>query len=401
MRGSVREYHVIVVGLGGMGSSAAYHLARRGVRVLGIEAFGPIHTFGSSHGESRIIRMAYMEHPDYVPLLRRAYELWEQLQQDSSKEVLRLTGGLFIGPPDGLVVAGSLRSAREHDLPHEMLDATEIHRRYPALRPAPDDAALFEESAGVLFPERCIEAHLEGAGHAGAELHHHERVLEWDATPGGVQVITESGRYSAETLVLTAGAWVGKLLAGLQLPLQPERIPVYWLRPQARPEMFAPDHFPIYIWEVAGGHSFYGFPHLERPGAKVGRHHSGESCDPDLVSREITPADETEIRSFVRTHIPDLDGPVEEAVVCMYTNTPDEHFLVDQHPELPNVVYAGGFSGHGFKFASVIGEIVARRAMREPTTPAADFLRADRLSLGITKMLTGREEEGAPALSDL
>lgn len=387
------RYDVVVVGLGGMGSAAAYHLARRGSKVLGLEAHSPVHTFGSSHGESRIIRMAYMEHPDYVPLLRRAYELWEQLQSEASAEILRLTGGLFVGSPEGPVVGGSLRSAREHSLPHEVLDASEIHRRYPALRPASDQAALFEGSAGVLFPERCIEAHLRGAREAGAELHHNERVLEWEATASGVVAVTEAGRYEADTVVLTAGAWLGKVLSELCLPLQPERIPVYWLRPRARSEMFGAGRFPIYIWEVEGGHSFYGFPHLERPGVKVGRHHSRESCDPDLVSREITPTDESPIRAFIRAHIPDLDGPVEEVVVCMYTNTPDEHFLVDRHPELPNVVYAGGFSGHGFKFASVMGEILADMAMRECPTPAADFLRADRLLLAPEASLTSIEPE--------
>ncbi|MDP9379196.1 MAG: N-methyl-L-tryptophan oxidase [Chloroflexota bacterium] len=377
-------YDVIVVGLGGMGSAAAYHLARRGVKVLGLEAHGPGHTLGSSHGESRIIRMAYMEHPDYVPLLRRAYELWEELQAEDGAELLRLTGGLFIGPPDGHVVAGSLQSAQQHGLPHELLDADEIARRYPTLQPAPGDAALYEARAGILFPERCVEAHLRGAANAGADLRFHEPVSRWTAARDGIEVVTGRGQYGAQRVVFAPGSWLGKLLVDLRLPLRPERIPVFWLHPRERAELFLPERFPIYIWQVGDMHSFYGFPHLERPGVKVGRHHSGEDCDPDNVDRELRPEDQEEIRRFIRSRIPALDGPIAQGQVCLYTNTPDEHFLVDRHPELPSVVYAGGFSGHGFKFASVMGEVLADLATEGRATPAADFLRAGRLTLEAT-----------------
>lgn len=371
-------YDAIIVGLGAMGSAAAYHLSRRGLRVLGLEAFGRGHTLGSSHGESRIIRMAYMEHPDYVPLLRRTYELWRDLQGTSGMELLRETGGLFIGPPDGPVFAGSLLSSQVHSLPHETLDAAEIRRRHPALHPAPSDQALFEPSAGILFPERCIEAHLQLATASGAELHHDEPMFDWSAGESGVEVRTPEGRYTADKVIFTAGSWLGKLLHDLQLPLQPERIPVYWMQPREAPELFDPARFPIYIWETPDLGLYYGFPHLELAGVKVGRHHSEEPADPDTVDREPNDRDEARVRAFVSRCIPALNGPVASAVVCLYTNTPDENFLVDRHPNLPSVLFAGGFSGHGFKFAPVIGEILADLAMEREATPAANFLRIER-----------------------
>ena len=374
------DYDAIVVGLGAMGSAAAYQLAARGLRVLGLDAHGPGHTLGSSHGESRIIRMAYMEHPDYVPLLRRAYELWREVESQAGVELLRQTGGLFVGPLEGHVVGGSLRSARQHDLSYELLDGAEVRRRYPALHPGPDDVALFEATAGVLFPERCIEAHLRLATEHGAAVRHHEPVRSWEATSGGVAVLTDGARYVANRVVFTAGAWIGKLLADLRLSLKPERQTVWWLHPRERSELFDPARFPIYIWEVSTDRSFYGFPHLEWPGVKVGRHHSGEYGDPNTISREVVAADELAVRAFVRRHIPALDGDVASAVVCLYTNTPDEHFLVDRHPEHPSVIYASACSGHGFKFASVIGEVVADLVTTGSATPAADFLRAERLA---------------------
>jgi sarcosine oxidase len=378
----MEKYDAIVVGLGAMGSAAAWQLARRGRRVLGLEAHAPGHTLGSSHGESRIIRMAYMEHPDYVPLLRRAYELWRETEERAGEDLMRLTGGLFAGPPEGHVVAGSLASARAHGLPHELLDAGEIHRRFPALRPLEGDVAVWEETAGVLFAERCVVAQLRLAEASGARLRHGEPVLGWEPSGDGYEVTTPGGRYGADSLVLAAGAWLPRFLDGLGLPLQPERIPVYWLQPTDTPELFDPARFPVYIWDTGGPRTYYGFPHLGWPGVKVGRHHSGERCDPDTVGREVTGADEAAVREFVRGRIPALDGPVAAGVVCLYTNTPDEHFVVDRHPQLPGVVYAAACSGHGFKFASVMGEVLADLLTEGRATPAAGFLRAERLGVG-------------------
>ena len=372
------QYDAIVIGLGALGSAAAYHLARRGQRVLGLEQFAPGHTRGSSHGESRIIRLAYFEHPDYVALLRRAYTLWEALQQEAGEELLRSTGGLFVGSADGDVFAGSLQSARLHSLPHEVLDAAALRRRYPIFRPADDEVALYEPGAGVLFPERCIAAHLRLAVTAGATLHFDTPVTHVQPLADGVEVRTTGGRYRAARVVVTAGAWLGTLLADVRLPVQPERNVVFWLEPNTEPERFQAGRFPIFIWDCGEAGAFYGLPHVGRPGVKVARHHSGEVVDPDRVRREVDVADEAPVRAFVRGCIPALDGPVAGSIVCLYTNTPDGHFVLDRHPQLPAISFAGGCSGHGFKFASVIGEALADLAIHGRTAAPVGFLSAGR-----------------------
>jgi sarcosine oxidase len=372
------DFDVIVVGLGAMGSAAAYQLARRGQRVLGLDAFPAGHTLGSSHGETRIIRMAYFEHPNYVPLLRRAYELWERTQVEANVKLFEITGGLFIGPADGTLVSGSLTSARAHGLPHALLDAQEIRRRFPVLHARDHEVALFEERAGVLFPERCIEAQLSLAAAAGADLHQVEPVTRCWSTAGAAGVETERGRYMADKLIVTAGAWAGKLLSPLQLPLQPERIPIFWFEPAREPGRFGLGNLPIWIWQDPERGDFFGVPHVEWPGVKVGKHHSGQHVDPDAVDRTVSAADEQPVRDFLSQCLPDLAGRVASSRVCLYTNTPDEHFLIDRHPDHSNVVYAAGFSGHGFKFACVVGEILADLATTGRANPAAEFLRATR-----------------------
>ncbi len=382
------DYDTIVVGLGAMGSAAAFHLAQRGQRVLGLEQFQPGHNRGSSHGETRIIRLSYFEHPSYVPLLRRAYALWHELERASGEELLRLTGGIYVGTPDSELVAGSLRSAREHQLPHELLDAAAVRRRFPLFQPADDQVALFEEQAGMLFPERCIATHCRLATQAGADLRYAQPIRRWSATAGGVEVHTTDSTFRAARLVLAAGAWAGPVvgplgpLGGQPLPLQVERNVVFWLQPRETPEHFSADRFPVFIWDDGANGQYYGLPHHERPGVKVARHHSGVVCDPDTAERSVTPADEAPLRRFVRHAIPPLDGAVAGSAVCLYTNSPDEHFVVDRHPKHTRVVFAAGFSGHGFKFASVIGELLADLATTGRTTPEADFLRLDRLRQG-------------------
>jgi sarcosine oxidase len=368
---------VIVVGLGAMGSAAAAHLARRGASVLGLEAFPRGHALGSSHGESRVIRLAYYEHPDYVPLLRRAYTLWHELEAASGEKLFVQTGGLFIGARDSTLIQGTLTSVRTHSLAHRMLDADDLRREHPLLRPRDSDVAIFEAPAGLLLPERCVEAHARMAETAGAELRYEEPVTDWSSESSGVSVTTSAGSYSAERLVITAGAWLGRILK-LDLPLRPERVPMFWLEPRVPIEAFAPERFPVWLWDTGEPRMFYGFPHLRWPGVKLARHHSGEPCDPATLQREIQPTDETPVRTFVSRYLPALDGPVTHARVCMYTNTPDEHFVVDRHPRFANVTYAGGFSGHGFKFSTVIGEILADLSTEGQAMPEAEFLRATR-----------------------
>jgi sarcosine oxidase len=373
------DYDVIIVGLGAMGSAAAYHLARRGQRVLGLDAFPAGHTLGSSHGETRIIRMAYFEHPNYVPLLRRAYELWEQVEGEAQTTLLHLTGGLFVGPPEGSLFSGSLRSAQMHGLSHAVLDAAEIRRRFPILKARDGEVGLFEERAGVLLPERCIEAHASLAVAAGGTLRYAEPVMRFEAVGDEVHVETDAGRYSAGKVVVTAGAWAGKVLQELALPLRPERIPIFWFEPRANADQFSLGRMPIWIWQEPTLGDFFATPHVEWPGVKLGKHHSGTFVDPDTVDRQISSADEQPLREFLSRCVPDLSGSVALSRVCLYTNTPDENFIVDRHPLMSNVVFAAGFSGHGFKFASVIGEILADLSLTGQATSAADFLKLSRL----------------------
>jgi sarcosine oxidase len=372
-------HDVIVVGLGAMGSAAAAHLARRGVRVLGLEAFARGHALGSSHGESRVIRLAYWEHPDYVPLLRRAYALWHELEAASGQQLFIQTGGLFIGARDSMLVQGTLDSVRTHNLSYRMLDADDLRREHPLLQVRDSDVAIYEDPAGLLLPERCVEAHAALAEAAGAELRYAEPVLDWSVDRAGVVVSTAAGRYTAERLVITAGPWLNRVMK-LDLPLHPERVPMFWMQPTVPIEAFAAERFPIWLMDTGEPGLFYGFPHLEWPGVKLARHHSGVPCDPQTIIRDIQPADEAPIRAFVRRYLPALDGPVLHARACMYTNTPDEHFLVDRHPDFDNVTYAGGFSGHGFKFSTVIGEILADLTLHGRATPEAEFLRAARFA---------------------
>jgi sarcosine oxidase len=355
-------FDVIVLGLGGMGSAAACHLARRGRRVLGLEQYSRAHDKGSSHGESRIIRQAYHEDPAYVPLVQRAYELWDQLQRDSQTELLRITGGLMIGHADSPVIRGTLASANEHSLPHETLDGRELKRRYPVLNPRASDVAIYETRAGFLRPELCVQAHMQQAERAGAELHFGEQVTRWQPTAsGGVIVTTASGEYQGAHLVIAPGAWVPKTLPELGRIFDVRRHVMCWFDPLGGAEAFLPDRFPIYLWEIDRDNLFYGFPAADglEAGAKVAIHTGGDSCNAESIVRDISERDIQEVRASLAEFIPALNGPLLRAVVCMYTLTPDEHFIVAPHPDHPQVTIAAGFSGHGFKFTSVIGEILA------------------------------------------
>ena len=363
------NWDVIVVGLGAMGSSALYQLSRRGLRVLGIEAFEPGHQLGSSHGESRIIRLAYHEHPSYVPLLHRAYALWSEIEQESGAHLLTITGGLMIGPPSSELVSGALASAKVHGLEHEVLSAAEVRRRYPAFNPTEDEVALFEPKSGFLRPERCIDTFVQLAQRHGAQVRYGEAVRGWSAH----EVRTATETYGAEHVVFTCGARMSKVLGDRIPPVMAERAVLFWIQPAA-----SFDGVPVYLWETSHQQVFYGFPHVDWPGAKVAMHHSGEVCDPDAVDRAVYPRDEAVLREAITRPLPALGGRVVKSMVCLYENSPDRHFMIDQLAD--SIVYAAGFSGHGFKFASVVGEILADLVTTGRATPDADFLRARRLA---------------------
>ena len=369
------HYDAIVLGTGAMGSATAYHLARRGKRVLGLEQFGIPHTMGSSHGHTRIIRLAYYEHPSYVWLLRRAYELWREIQHTVRERLLHITGSIDAGPEDSWVFRGSWESCKLHDLPHEVLTGAELHRRYPGYNLPHDHLAIVQPEGGFLTPERCIVSYVKAAQALGAEIHAHEKVLEWEPLEGGVR--SERGTYEADRLVITAGAWDADVLDVLQGLAMPERQVLAWLQP-TRPEHFSPEAFPVFNLLVDEGR-FYGFPVFAVPGFKFGKYfHLNETGKADEIDREPHDYDERVLRGFAERYFPDGCGPTMSLAACMFTNTPDHHFIIDVHPEYEQVSFASPCSGHGFKFASVIGEIMADLAEKGMTRHDISLFRLDR-----------------------
>jgi len=375
------RYDVIVVGVGSMGSAACAHLARRGLKTLGLERYDIPNAMGSHHGFTRIIRLAYYEHPSYVPLLRRAFALWDELQQWYGEPLLHVTGTIDASGPDEIVFQGSLASCLEHDIRHEVLTGRELNARWPGYRLPDTHRALFQPDGGFLVPEACIVAHTLMAAEAGATIKAREGVLEWEAGPDGVRVVTERGEYVANQLVLAAGAWMGKLVDGFDGLAVPERQVLGWFQP-LEPALYRPATFPVFNLLVEEGR-YYGFPVHGVPGFKIGRyHHLEEVVDPDDFAREPTLRDEAVLREVTARYFPAAAGETVGLRACMFTNTPDEHFIIDRHPEHANVVVASPCSGHGFKFASVIGEIIAELVQRDETALDISLLRlgADRFA---------------------
>lgn len=344
---------VIIVGLGAMGSAAAYHLARRGLNVLGFDQYHPPHTLGSTHGKTRIIREAYFEHPLYVPLVRRAYDLWKELEERVDGGIYRRTGGLMLGPPEGTIVGGATRSAIAHGIPHERLSNRDVCRRFPGMTPPDDFVGLYEERAGLLFPEAIIHAQLDLALKYGADLRLDCPVLGWTHDGAGVVVRTVLGDFRSRMLVLAAGPWIGRLVQNGEQFFQVERQLFHWFDPA--PHM---SHWPLTLWEHRPGGLFATLPDPV-DGLKVGIHHEGETVDPDRVIRETSRAEEEKVRALIGRFMPSANTRLRSSRVCLYTNTFDGHFVIDWLPESESVLVVSPCSGHGFKFSSAIGEIVA------------------------------------------
>jgi sarcosine oxidase len=354
------SFDVAVIGLGAMGSAALASLARRGRRVVGIDRYAPGHDRGSSHGASRIIRLGYFEHPSYVPLLRAAYPLWRDLETRSGRPLITITGIVEIGAPDSDLVEGTLRSSRLHGLAHDILDAQSVMDRFPAFRLPADFIGVFQPEGGFLRPEPAVEAMLALAHGAGAELAM-ERVVAVEPYRGGVRVTTERGTVDAGCAIVAAGPWLKSLLPDLPVPIRVTRQVLGWFEPRdgAAAALFAPGRFPVFLLQNRHG-IYYGFPADGAAGVKVAKHHHfDEAVDPDRHDRNVSPDDEAAIRAVLTAHLPGADGRLLAAKTCLYTMTPDGDFLIDRLPGHPQIIVASPCSGHGFKFAPVIGEILA------------------------------------------
>ena len=357
-------HDVIVVGLGAMGSAALYHLARQNVRVLGLERFEPGHERGSSHGLTRIIRHGYFEHPSYVPLVRRAAAMWRELEQQSRQSLMTITGIAEIGRPDSTLIKGTLAASREHQLPHEILTAGELMKRYPAFRLPQDFVAVLQPDGGFVQAEAGIRAHLRLAAAAGADMRTGERVVTIEQVGNSVRVKTERGTFEAGSVIVSAGAWTKSLLPHVALPLQATRQVLLWVRP-SQPDLFRAGWFPVFMIESDDG-IHYGFPLHADDGLKIAKHHhAGEIVDPDSYDRTVSPADEASILEAIHRFMPASSGPVVSARTCLYTMAPDGDFVIDRVPGRERIIVASPCSGHGFKFAPAIGLGLAELALRE------------------------------------
>ncbi|MBB4039459.1 sarcosine oxidase [Microvirga flocculans] len=365
-------FDVAVVGLGAMGSAALFNLARQGKRVVGFEQFEPGHDKGSSHGESRIIRLSYFEHPSYVPLARRALEKWRELERDTGETILTVTGVLEAGYPGSPIVSGSLDASRQHNLPHEVLDAAAITRRFPAFKVPSNWVGLFQPDGGFLRPELAIRQFVRLAEGHGAQTRTNTRVLGIEPFGAGVRVRTENETIEAGSVVVSTGAWISAFAPELKPNLRITRQVLGWFEP-LDPSLFTPERCPVFLLESEND-ACYGFPDFAGTGVKTASHREGATLPTaDDLAQDGNAADEAQIRRTLALAMPDANGPLRQMRTCMYTRTPDEDFVVDLSPADPRIVLASPCSGHGFKFASVLGEVLADLALGK--TPASDISR--------------------------
>jgi sarcosine oxidase len=371
------NFDCLVIGLGGMGSSALYELQSRGLKTLGLEQFTIPHERGSSHGLSRIIRLAYFEHPSYIPLLKRSYEKWTNLEKYSDQKLFHQTGSIDASRPEDRIFQGSLRSCETFDLDHQILTSSELQKRFPGYELPLDFKAVYQPQGGFLIPETCIETYIKEAKRLGATIKEETKVTSLEKDPQGVRVVTNLGEvFYAKKAVLTAGAWTGQLYSQLKVHLQPVRQVMGWF--QTNPEVkFEPDTFPVFNLGLGQDH-FYGFPSFKQTGLKIGKwQHLNQWVEPDKVDTTISEQDEDVLRNCLKACFPQGNGALLKAKTCLFTNTPDEHFLIHQDSTLP-LVSGSGFSGHGFKFCSVIGEILADLILNGETTHDIRLFSKDR-----------------------
>ncbi|MDE2942703.1 MAG: N-methyl-L-tryptophan oxidase [Gemmatimonadota bacterium] len=365
-----------VIGLGAIGSATAAELVHRGYSVIGFDRYTPPHTMGSAHSDTRMIREAWYRGSPYIPLVRDAHRRWKNLERSSGRTLLRTAGALMMGPEDGRVFAGSpLRSVAHPDTGYLLLSVEEVVERYPWLRPDPGTVTVYEPGAAILSLEACLKAMLEAA--EGADLRFDEPAIGWSASASGVRIRTERGEYPARRLAIAAGAWTPQLLPGLSLPLEVERTVQYWFEPAGEHTLALPDG-PAWVWELEREGTWYGFPPTAR-GLKAGMHfQAGRGTDVERVDREVGAAETEALRRLFGRYAPGVAGALTHASVCLYTNTPDEDFILDRHPDRPAVVLFAGGSGHAFKFAPVLGSLMADRLTDEPPGHPLSIFSIDR-----------------------
>lgn len=367
-------YDVIIIGAGGVGSAAAYHAAKRGLRVLALDRFPPGHDRGSSHGQTRIIRQAYFEHPDYVPLLFRAYDLWRELEQVTGQSLLHINGLIQIGPPNGEVIAGVRESARRWKLNVESLTESDIAARYPQFSLPAGCEALYEAQAGVLRVEVCVLAHAKAAENHDAEFRSGVTVKSWRKEGQSVRVFTDQGEFLAGHAILTPGAWASDLLGPVAAKLRVLRKHLHWFKVEQNAHLPCPS----FLYDLPHG-CFYGIPSTDGRDLKIGEHSGGTMVqDPLLDDRVKETGDEIRVMAFVAEQLRGVATRPSAHKTCFYTMSPDQHFLVGRHPEANNVAFAAGLSGHGFKFTGVLGEALVNLALGAPTPIDIDFLNPNR-----------------------
>lgn len=367
----LNNYDVLILGTGGVGSAALLHAAKSGARTIGLDRFIAPHNRGSSHGQTRIIRQAYFEHPQYVPLLLESYRLWRELEVAVDKSLYFETGLLQVGPADGIVVPGVMHAAQEYRLAVDPIAASEIESRWPTFRVPQGFAGVFERQAGYLLVEECVAAHLAAARAAGAEIQAPCEVLGWE--PGSpIRLRTTNGEFTTKKLIVTAGPWASQILGDLELQLEVRRKGVFWFNTKLT---FA--SAPCYLYELPQG-VFYGFPEIGGR-LKVAEHSGGTRIEnPLLIDPAIDPHEAERVMGFLDQYVPGVTDGLAEHQTCLYTMSPDEHFIVDRHPTEPNIVFAAGLSGHGFKFTPVLGKALAEMVLLGGTELPVGFLGLNR-----------------------
>ena len=356
------SFDIIILGAGAFGSSAAYHLSTTNKKVLILDKHIPPHVFGSSHGQTRIIREAYFEDPIYVPMLREAYTLWDELERESEEKLFLKTGGLMLGNKESNVIQGTLNSAQTYKIEHEVLDHQSIKNQFSSFNPDEKTMGVYEHRAGILFPEKCIKTSLRLAEKNGVELKFNETVTSINKSPNSVEIKTDKGLYTAQKCIIATGPWMNKLIPEINLPLQTTRQVLYWYDiDKTNINYPSPENFPVFIWNTLSGKHFYGFPDIGN-GFKIAFHDKGEICNPDHLNRNISIEEIEEMNQIIESHF-HFSASFNNAVACIYTNTPDDHFIIDYHPDYNNIIIASPCSGHGFKFSSVIGKILADKAL--------------------------------------